>query len=517
VYTKLAFLRGCYCVARHGAWAALLLGAAATIAVAQEPQDPFRSLVQRLPRNANAVAILNLEKAFDSPLAIREGWKKNMEKAFETGLTRVPPGAKRFVLGAELDFEFWKPVWEGAVAEFNTPISLESVAARRHGELDQVREVPAVVLPNDVYLLQFDQRTLAAYAPANRQLVDRWIRDAQAGVALSPYLQQAARYSDKSSSEIILAVDLDEAVSLERIVKYLKAKDAVAKLGINIQTLADVLRSVRGFRMGIRLAEPPTAAVVVDFKKNVELEPSAAQKLLLQVLGDGGLMVDDFTYWRCSVSGTEVKLQGSLSKSGLRQVLSLLESPTSSESVAKEAPKPTPTAATPQSPGDAMAQSAGDAMAQKAQASLKHYRAVTKMFDDLKESMHNGGPLSQKKVFFDRYANKIEKLPILGVDQDLLNYSAFVASSLRAAAGSMRTSGIQNAQQQAHVARAGVYGDYAYGYGYRSGWDVSADRSGIRADLKAGSVTDVYSVRGQIIAATTDIRRKMTQRYQIEF
>jgi hypothetical protein len=363
-------------------------------------------------------------------------------------------------------------------------------------------------------LVQFDKNTLGALAPANRQVVDRWIGDLKAGVGLSSYLQRAASYSDKSGSEVILAVDLNEAVSLQRIVKYLKAKDLVAKLGVNIQSLAGVLRTVRGFRMGIRLAEPPSAAVAVDFSQDVGLDPKVAQKLLLQILGDAGLMIDDFAYWRCEVSGTQVKLLGPLSKSGLRQVFSLLESPTSSESVTKEAPPP---AATTASPGDAMAQSAGDAMARKAQASLKHYRAVTKMFDDLKESMHNGGPLSQKKVYFDKYAKKMERLPILDVDNDMLNYSAFVASQLRAAAGSARTAGIQSGLQQAQITGGWVDDGYGYGYGYRTGWDVQADRRVVRAEQKASGVTDVYAIRGQIIAATTDIRRKMTQRYQIEF
>jgi hypothetical protein len=495
----------------------------ATIGAAQqkpdEEQDPFRSLVSRLPRNSNAVVILNVEKAFDSPLAIREGWKKNLEKAFETGLMRVPPNAKRFVLASEIDFEFWKPIWEAAVADFGDPIDLDTVAARRHGELDTIKDLPGVTLPNDVYLVQFDKDTLGALAPANRQMMDRWIGDMKAGVKLSPYLQQAARYSDQTGSEIILAVDLNEAVSLQRIVKYLKAKDLVAKLGLNIQTLADVLRSVQGFRMGIRLAEPPTAAIAVDFSKNVEIDPGVAQKLLLQILGDGGLLIDDFAYWKCAVAGTQVKLQGSLSKSGLRQVFSLLESPTSSESVTKEKPPATPpTATSPTTPGDAMAQSAGDAMARKAQASLKHYRSVTKAFDDLKGCWRNGGPLSQKKVFFDRYANKIEKLPILDVDDELLQWSAFVASQMRAAAGSARTAGVQGAVQKAQVGYTGSYGDgYGYGYGYRTGWDVAADRRVIKAQQKGAAITNVSANRDQIIAATSSIRRKMTQRYQIEF
>ena len=46
---------------------------------------------------------------------------------------------------------------------------------------------------------------------------------------------------------------------------------------------------------------------------------------------------------------------------------------------------------------------------------------------------------------------------------------------------------------------------------------VGAERRVVRAEEKAIMATDVQQLRQDIIAATTDIRRKMTQKYQIEF
>ena len=55
--------------------------------------DEFEELVGQIPRSANAVVLLNMEKAKASPLGVKEHWKGNVEKAFEDGLVRVPPQA----------------------------------------------------------------------------------------------------------------------------------------------------------------------------------------------------------------------------------------------------------------------------------------------------------------------------------------------------------------------------------------------------------------------------------------
>jgi hypothetical protein len=174
------------------------------------------------------------------------------------------------------------------------------------------------------------------------------------------------------------------------------------------------------------------------------------------------------------------------------------------------------------------------------ESSRHHFRSVSGMFNELKRDIRNSKSLSSNSLFFDKYARRIEKLPILNVDGELLEYSAFVAHSLRKASGMVRTMGIQSGARQAQIVSAPTgyaytaygdgaaytcrYGRYgAYGTGGVYAGDkaemkaVEAQRRVVRAEEKAKMATNVYEVRDAVIAATTDVRRKMTQKYQVEF
>ena len=76
---------------------------------------------------------------------------------------------------------------------------------------------------------------------------------------------------------------------------------------------------------------------------------------------------------------------------------------------------------------------------------------------------------SEKRDGHDKYAKRIERMPILGVDEDVLNYGAFVANTLRQASGSVKTMGIQSNLRESQITGGDVYGgDYGYG-DYRYG------------------------------------------------
>lgn len=485
----------------------------------------FRELVGRLPKSANALVLLNMEKAKQSPMGLREGWAKNVEKRFQSGLVPVPPQATHFVLGSQIDLEFMEPVWSAAVLDLAGELSLDAIAELRGGTLDMLDKVPAVALPNDTYVVQFGPKVLGAMGPGNRQSVLRWVREAMAGgkSELSPYLQKAAGYSDDAQSEIIMAIDLDGALSWERIGKYLSAKKDVLKLGAaDLKSATDVISGIQGLRLGVRITDRPSGMLAVDFRDDVAPIAAIAKPLLLQVLADGGLMIDDLEEWKPEAGGKTVSLSGTLTTSGLRRALSIVESPTSSENVAKESgAKPSP----------------GELEANQAKASLEHYHAVTAMFDDLKKDMRSSKNLASTQLWFDKYAKRIEKLPVLNVDEELLDYSAFVAAALRRASGSTRTMGIQSGKREAQIISSPAgHGYAAYGYG-RYGWyggyggaavvpvydaaaevrGIAAERRVVRAEEKATMATDVHKLRDDVIAATADVRRKMTQKYQVEF
>ncbi len=335
---------------------------------------------------------------------------------------------------------------------------------------------------------------------------------------LSSYLQKAAGYSDDAATDIIMAIDLDGAISWERAAKYLKRNnDRFQQFKLSDADLKDaatVVSSVLGVRLGIRLADRPFGKLTVDFRTNPVTLTAIAKPLILQALADAGMKIDDLDDWKnVEITPTTVSMSGYFTTSGLRRAMAIIESPTSSESVAEKSPPPTSPEAS---------------LSVQAKASLDHYRAVVDMFDDLKKDMGSVANLASTQTYFDKYAKRIERLPILNVDPDLLNYSAFVASSLRAASGAVRNMGIQSGVRQAEINSSGAsYGRYGMYGGYGAGINsydrtadaraTDADRRVVRAEEKADAATNIQQIRANVVSATADIRRKMTQKYQVEF
>ena len=490
-------------------------------------EDQFRDLVGRLPRTTNAVAIFNMEKIKRSPMAIKEGYAENMEQAYRSGLVRIPPRATRFVTAAEIDIEFMTPVYEVAVFDLDRQPSITRIAQEYSGTTDTLNGLAAVKLTTDTYVVQLDRQTVGVMRPANRQAVLRWVRDSASASRpkLSRYLQKAAGYSDDAGTDIILAVDIDGAFSLEHVVKYLKGKQAMLdEAKVRLDTAARVLRSVDGLRVGIKIGEKPVGRIVVDFQDPVSLPTEFAKTLLLEIIADVGAQFDDLDSWKCKVGSSEISLSGYPTRDGLRRLVSLIDSPA-------------PAHATAESKGELV--SPGEAKTDKVTTSLEYFQTIESLFRDLRRDWKSLKTLASGSLYLDRYARRIEKLPMLNVDSDLLDYGQYVAGQLRAASRAVRTMGIRGGARQAQISgydanptaswgaaggHRSYYGGYRFGWArqdYYSGHDVIKQvgdkRRQIRAQEKAVMATDVYTIRDKIIDATNEVRRGLTERYQTQF
>ena len=253
--------------------AAAALAALSIVAGTARAQTTFRDLVKKLPKATNAVMILNIEKIKTCPMAVAENWAENPQKSFEAGLTKIPPHATQFIVGSELDFEFMTPIYETAIVELDMRPSLDKIAEIHGATKDKLDGYNALMLPQDAFLIQFDPKTLGVMRPANRQAVLRWLKsmDLAAGPQLSPYILQAAGYSDDAGSEIIMAVDLAGAFSWERGAKYVnRKKDLLDKHGIDVKDAANLMATLKGLRMGVRLNENPIGKISIDFGEAVK-------------------------------------------------------------------------------------------------------------------------------------------------------------------------------------------------------------------------------------------------------
>jgi hypothetical protein len=197
-------------------------------------------------------------------------------------------------------------------------------------------------------------------------------------------------------------------------------------------------------------------------------------------------------------------LEGDLSKSGLTRLSSLLELPSL--------------------PLDESAEAEVDAKDPKLYATQAHFKSVTALLRDLNEKRKEFSNPGHAAGWWETYATRISRLPVVNVDEDMQEYSAQVTDLMRQMAQEGRGAGIRTGVQQANNATnyASGYGNSGYGYGYRGdrysgARQQQAERNAIRKRETGQAAMTGTEIRKQIQDLTEDTRRTMTARYKVEF
>jgi hypothetical protein len=160
--------------------------------------------------------------------------------------------------------------------------------------------------------------------------------------------------------------------------------------------------------------------------------------------------------------------------------------------------------------------------------SLKYFQSVVGYLNDLKRE-RGASSYYTIALWFDKYARRIDRLPILHVDKDLVDYGKRTVGQLRSCVDAIRGAGISSGARSAQITGSVGYGEYSNTYdpytlfgnaGSRAQAQVGAveaERRAIRAQEQGQSSMDVRAIVRQIQDDTSAIRRQMTERYNIEF
>jgi hypothetical protein len=465
----------------------------------------FDDLLRRVPPGANAIVAIDVDAVHASPLAVRERWKENYENEYITRSLILPPEAKRIVLAAHLDAQAdLESRWELAVMDTSEPISMRSIARAEGGYTDTINSLPAAWIPSNSYFVELASNTLGMMYPANRQYVSRWANFGKenVGVKVSDYLHVASKSVGKSG-QIVLAVDLTDAPRPHVLRETLEMSEAVANAkNVDLDALSDVLMSLKGVTMSVDIQDKRLGRIDVHFGRDVGMMSSFAKPLLLEALESFGAGIEDLNHWRPSVSYDTISLEGELSPEAMRKVFSILEMPSTKFSTEDE-------------------QSIEETSKEKTiKASKKYFDGVLVYLDDLvkasKDYPHTQG------TWMHRYARKIDRMPILHVDEDLLVYGTDVAESFRGMAVARQSAGVRKGVRKA---QGGSYGNYRYGsYGNRRGrrgggrnYGYTANRIRIDKEEAARASKVKLDSWGAIQTQTAQIRQTMTKRYEVEF
>jgi hypothetical protein len=483
-----------------------LLNSIALVAV-RPTYAQFEPLAAKVPSTANAITLLDAKRLLDSPLAAREGWKDKYEKAFASGLVAIPPNAVRMILAAELDYEFMKPRWELVIADLTEGRSVAQIARLTKGTLDQIGDVPAVSLRDDSYVVELGSKRLGAMAPANRQAVARWLREVQSRMApeLSAYLKGSLVASDQS--QIVMAFDLDDAIPPDVIRAKLASSAAIASKKVDVEAATKALAGVRGLAVEVAVTDGAFGRLRVHFDGDASALVPVALPLLLEILGDLGARLDDVERWKVTAEPQRISFNGPLSTDGMKRVFSLIDSPTLAilaSDPSQEARSSQPTA--------------------QAYASQQYFKSLSAVLDDVRTESKEAKTFGQNALWFDKWSRRIDRLPIVNVDSDLLNFGRAVAGALRNMAASMRGIGINSAAREANIYQTvttdynGYAGAYGGGYSYYTEWrNVDSERRAARADERSKGALSARDIAREIENETAKIRQAMTQKYSVPF
>ncbi len=191
-------------------------------------------------------------------------------------------------------------------------------------------------------------------------------------------------------------------------------------------------------------------------------------------------------------------LKGDLSDEGLRRILSIVEVPTTKFSSLKDV-KPQP-----------------DQKDVVLESSRKYYTGISTMLDDLRGDVKKNR--DNHSIYMERYARRIDRLPILNVDDELLAWGGSVAETLRGASLTSRSAYMSGGVRKAST--YGAYGAYDYSYG-GSGYYGGQTTAGAlnQATVEAGAVarSAQFGSWKEIEDSQAAIRKSMTKKYSVEF
>ncbi|OYW16996.1 MAG: hypothetical protein B7Z55_13430, partial [Planctomycetales bacterium 12-60-4] len=406
-----------------------------------------------MPRDVNAVMWIDVAGMYETPLARKEQWAKKSREAFQQQNAVIPPGVKTFLCCAELDFaDGLRSLREFVIAQPTQGMTLSALAALGGAELSPMDGKTGVLTPRGVYIVEAEPNTWLAVSRGGRQTAGRWL---QAGPDSSPGLDRLRKAVSvhQADHQAVLAFDLFDTVSpiaAKSLLATLEAPPSEA----DATAMTTTLSSLTSATLSVRIDNEIHAHLEVTFgESSTPLQPVIENLVsaTLNVLGASGSTGDD---WKWLVKGNGIVGDGRLSPAQLRRIFSIVYNPAANISAQTS---------------DGSGNSTSPTESPVVTASRKYYRSVRSICDDLQDTLKK--TKDNHALWYERSGRKIDDLPLVNVDPDLLSFGQRVSNSLRYQGQAQR---VMNVRAGAYKAQTGAGNMYRYGYvGPYGGWAIT--------------------------------------------
>lgn len=495
------------------------------VAVAPAQSADLRDMLKMIPGEANALVVIDLEKIMNSPISRKEGWKVKLADAYAHKPVVVLPGTRKVVMAALIEPGRADSVWEVSIMDVEKAPKIEEVVKAENGYADTLGDKPAAWSPIDAYFVQLQPNLFGAIAPANRQFASRWCRQKQtlSGAFGSNYLLLAAGAVNQGT-EVVMALDLEDVTSVAKIHRRLRQEPFQCLEGkkFDLTAVATTVASIKGLTLRIEVGEDIVGKGTIEFGADTAALGDLTKPLLLELLAKAGMNLPEFADWKVTAQGKAVTAEGKLTSEGFGRLISVVNPPVPSQLIASTAaPSATETTTPPSGqPGAKPADAASPAV-----ASQKYYQSIAKILDNLERNIGTGSDaasLADSAGWMRRDARRIDRLPILNVDKDLVAWGNEVSAKLKEVGGILEMGGMQT-----RASSAGAQSTYSFDASYGS-WDYTQQASSEQIQLdgarraaaqqqKAASYQLAADAMQSVRGSRAKIRALMTERYGVEF
>lgn len=463
-------------------------------------------LLDRPRAGTNAIALVNAD-ALRTGAAKLKFFKGGEQKGGAANLVaELPEHVKKAALSAFLDLDTLDPVWEMGTLTFekNKLPTPKGIAEHEGGYLDDVAGKKVVWSPRNRYIFLQNADRLTINKPADRAAVANWLRSlSKAAVALPDYLKHA---SEKAADDValVLAIDMADSISPVPLKEKVSTLQSVTTGKVDLEALAKLFGGLEGITFSIIVEEQFQARLQIDFGAAPTLLNKSGKAIVLEILGRRGILLPEMRDWEGHVEGKAMVLSGPINAMSIVSLLSLFTSNPSADTSPDEDPS---TAATEEK--------------KKAQNSKRYFTSVTRVVEEARNL--KGVTVAEHGVWNEKLSRKIDQIPMLGVDPELLDYGTAVAQLLRGAGMTIKKANMEASTQKAND--ISVNTNYGYGVGYGGGYLYGAYSVNnndfynhqVEQQARVTGMTQHISNLEEIDNRTKAMRRAMTERYKIEF
>lgn len=428
----------------------------------------------------------------------------------------LPSNIDRVRIACEIDFARLQPEWEVGYGTMKSIPSAETVAQATGGYVEKVSNRDVVWTPQQMYLVPLPDRVLSIIRPADRQFLSQWLRRDR-NPSSSSYLTTASS-APLDGLALMIAVDVEDMISPQTISEPMKSYKCLQ--GKDVGAVANDLANLRGITLEVSRDTLTRTSITLTFREAPKTLTPLAKEFFNELLERRGSSIKDLSSWTLTSDdqGKRLAFKGSVTSQFLDDILGLFTVQRRTAAIEHYEQQPQVT----------NKETSQSLIAENSRTYFKKVAGIVRRVKDYSAS--NTGDRAQ---WNGNMANRIDEIPTLNVDSEMVQFGAEVGKALRNNMVSMQLTNIATgAQAVANNAGAplgggigGAAGPFVGGFnGFYSGGMGYVDNTfDPNSPLKYQSLgqaqgnTNFRQMIADLEQSVADMRRRMTEKFSIQF